>query len=189
MDFFRTINGSFKSSTIIFNCCSNTPWRKNQMMDHSNRKATIFASRGTKDDIETGNVFCPKFDETGLIPCIVSEHKTGVTLMFAFMNAKALELTIETGMAHFWSRSRKELWKKGETSGNTQQVVEILTDCDQDAICLIVNQERAACHVGYHSCFHRSVPTGLITDPKKIILERKEAFKTFEPSEVYKHKV
>jgi phosphoribosyl-AMP cyclohydrolase len=92
-------------------------------------------------------------------------------------------------MAHFWSRSRKELWKKGETSGNTQQVVEILTDCDQDAICLIVNQERAACHVGYHSCFHRSVPTGLITDPKKIILERKEAAKTFEPSEVYKHKV
>ena len=82
------------------------------MINQSNRNTKKFATRGSKHDIEKGNIFCPKFDENGLIPCIVSEYETGVTLMFAFMNATALSLTIETGVAHFWSRSRKKLWKK-----------------------------------------------------------------------------
>ena len=110
------------------------------MVDQSNRDVQNFAVRGSEHDIEKGNIFCPKFDENGLIPCIVSEYETGITLMFAFMDATALSLTIETGTAHFWSRSRKKLWKKGETSGNIQSVVEILTDCDQDVICLTVQQ-------------------------------------------------
>ena len=143
------------------------------MINQSNRNTQKFAARGSKHDIEKGNIFCPKFDENGLIPCIVSEYETGVTLMFAFMNATALSLTIETGVAHFWSRSRKKLWKKGETSGNIQSVVEILTDCDQDVICLTVQQAGGACHLGYRSCFYRSVPKGPIKDSENIILEKK----------------
>jgi phosphoribosyl-AMP cyclohydrolase len=156
------------------------------MVDQSNRDIQKFAARGSKHDIEKGNIFCPKFDENGLIPCIVSEYETGITLMFAFMDATALSLTIETGTAHFWSRSRKKLWKKGETSGNIQSVVEILTDCDQDVICLTVQQAGGACHLGYRSCFYRSVPKGPIKDSENIILSQKEMAKTFDPDKVYK---
>jgi phosphoribosyl-AMP cyclohydrolase len=144
-----------------------------------------FAERGTSKDIETSNLFCPKFDENGLIPCVVSENKTGTTLMLAYMNANALSLTIETGKAHFWSRSRDELWQKGAISGHNQRIVEILTDCDQDAICLIVEQEGAACHVGFHSCFYRSVTTGKIASSTNIPLVQRNMKKTFNPSEIY----
>ena len=144
------------------------------MTTQTNDTQVKFASRGTSKDIETSNLFCPKFDENGLIPCVVSENKTGITLMLAYMNADALSLTIETGKAHFWSRSRDELWQKGAISGHTQRIVEILTDCDQDAICLIVEQEGAACHVGFHSCFYRSVTTGKIASSTNIPLVQKE---------------
>ena len=156
------------------------------MIDKSNQSIQKFATRGSKHEIEKENIFCPKFDESGLIPCIVSEYETGIALMFAFMDATALSLTIETGIAHFWSRSRKKLWKKGETSGHIQSVVEILTDCDQDVICLTVKQTGGACHLGYRSCFYRSVPKGPIKDPKNIILEQKDLAKTFDSDEVYK---
>lgn len=118
-----------------------------------------FAERGTAAEIERGNAFQPKFDEHGLIPAIVTERGSGAILMFAHMNAEALRLTIESGVAHFWSRSRAKLWKKGEESGNVLSVVEITTDCDQDVVCLSVNVagDGVACHTGAKSCFYRRV--------------------------------
>ncbi len=118
-----------------------------------------FAPRGTLQAIETGDVFQPKFDCDGLIPAIVTDAATGAVLMFAHMNSDALVLTLETGLAHFWSRSRKELWKKGEASGNTLAVSEIRTDCDQDVVWLAAKVAGAgvACHTGERSCFYRTL--------------------------------
>lgn len=96
-----------------------------------------------------------KFDERGLIPAVVQDARTGDVLMVAWMNAEALRLTRETGEAHFWSRSRRTLWHKGETSGNVQSVREILVDCDADTLLLKVNPAGPACHTGEHSCFYR----------------------------------
>ena len=103
--------------------------------------------------------FTPRFDANGLIAAVVTDAADGVLLMVAHMNAEALALTLETGIAHYWSRSRKALWKKGETSGNTQQVVELRTDCDQDAVWLRVKVagHDATCHTGRRSCFYRKV--------------------------------
>lgn len=103
--------------------------------------------------------FQPRFDDDGLIPAIVTDANDGTVLMFAFMNAEALHLTQETGFAHFWSRSRKSLWKKGETSGELLRVTEILTDCDQDVLEVkaMPQGKGAACHTGRKSCFYRRV--------------------------------
>jgi phosphoribosyl-AMP cyclohydrolase len=108
---------------------------------------------------EETNVFAPIFNAEGLIPAIVTDASGGDVLMFAFMNREALRLTIDTGEAHFWSRSRGSLWRKGETSGDNQRVVEILTDCDQDTILLRVEPRGSgnACHTGRKSCFYRRV--------------------------------
>ncbi len=116
-----------------------------------------FAARGAPKNIETGNVFQPKFDDDGLMPAIVTDAGTGSVLMFAHMNSNALLLTLETGFAHFWSRSRKKLWKKGDDSGNTLSVREIRTDCDQDVLWLsvAVAGDGVACHTGAISCFYR----------------------------------
>lgn len=108
--------------------------------------------------IEEGLTFTPKFDTNGLIPAIAQDHATGEILMLAYMNAQSLALTLETGEATYWSRSRQTLWKKGETSGHIQKVVGILTDCDQDAIILkIIQVGGEACHTGRRSCFYRAV--------------------------------
>jgi len=122
--------------------------------------AAFPAPSATKAELEEGAVFTPKFDAHGLIGAIVT-GADGSVLMFAFMNAEALRLTIETGEAHFYSRSRKSLWKKGETSGNVLRVRELLTDCDQDVI-LVKAELRgdAACHTGRPSCFYRRVANG-----------------------------
>ncbi len=119
-----------------------------------------FAARGTKDEIEEGLAFAPKFDADGLIPCVATDAGTGEVVMFAWMNADALSRTIATGQAHYWSRSRKKLWRKGEESGNTQSVVELRTDCDQDVILLKVRTagDGANCHTGRRSCFYRVLP-------------------------------
>ena len=111
----------------------------------------------THDQLEEGSIFAPRFDAAGLVTVVTVEAGTNDVLMLAHMNAEALALTLETGVAHYWSRSRAKLWKKGETSGETQQVVELRTDCDQDAIVLMVNQSGrgAACHTGRKSCFYR----------------------------------
>lgn len=112
-----------------------------------------------KAALEEGAVFTPRFDKDGLITAIVTDANDGALLMVAHMNAEALSLTLETGIAHYWSRSRGKLWKKGETSGNLQHVNEIRTDCDQDAIWLKVKVagHDATCHTGRRSCFYRIV--------------------------------
>ena len=119
----------------------------------------LFAPRGSTEEIERGDVFQPKFGPDGLIPAIVTDADTGDVLMFAWMNAEALALTIETGLAHFWSRSRQRIWKKGEESGNLLRVREIRTDCDQDVLWLKVHVEGegVACHTGARSCFYRAL--------------------------------
>jgi phosphoribosyl-AMP cyclohydrolase len=124
---------------------------------------TTFPEASTdKKALEEGSVFSPRFDANGLVTAVVTDARDGMLLMVAHMNAEALALTVETGVAHYWSRSRNSLWKKGETSGNVQQVVELRTDCDQDAIWLKVEVagHDATCHTGRRSCFYRTV--GLI---------------------------
>lgn len=112
-----------------------------------------------KKALEEGAVLSPRFDAGGLVTAVVTDAGDGTLLMVAHMNAEALALTLETGVAHYWSRSRNALWKKGETSGNVQQVVEMRTDCDQDAVWLKVNVtgHNATCHTGRRSCFYRTV--------------------------------
>ena len=134
----------------------------------SQSKSQPFASRGTKEAIETSLELQPKFDAEGLIPAIVTDAGTGEVLMFAWMNADALSLTIETRLAHFWSRSRGALWKKGGESGNLLAVAEMRVDCDQDVVWLRVTVEGhgQACHTGRRSCFYRSVPLGAKPDAK-----------------------
>ena len=115
-----------------------------------------FADRAAVD-VEGGNRLAPKWNADGLIAAIAQDASTGEVLMLAWMNADALEETIKTGRAVYWSRSRGELWRKGDTSGHVQQVKEVRIDCDQDAVLLIVEQTGAACHTGARSCFYRSV--------------------------------
>jgi len=121
-----------------------------------------FAARGTTEEIENGLAFAPKFDAHGLIPCITTDAATGEVVMFAWMNAEALSRTIATRQAHYWSRSRQKLWRKGEESGNEQTVVELRTDCDQDVILLKVRTggDGVNCHTGRRSCFYRLLPLG-----------------------------
>ncbi len=118
-------------------------------------------SLSDKHENEEGAVFAPRFDASGLVTTVVTDAADGHLLMVAHMNAEALQLTLETGIAHYWSRSRKTLWKKGETSGNLQTVVEIRTDCDQDALWLKVTVagHGPTCHTGRRSCFYRQVVT------------------------------
>ncbi|OYR16046.1 phosphoribosyl-AMP cyclohydrolase [Brucella grignonensis] len=117
------------------------------------------AQPSDKKAIEEGTVFMPRFDASGLITAVVTDARDGELLMVAHMNEEALRLTLETGIAHYWSRSRNTLWKKGETSGNLQSVIELRTDCDQDALWLKVSVAGAGptCHTGRRSCFYRQV--------------------------------
>ncbi|MBX7208018.1 MAG: phosphoribosyl-AMP cyclohydrolase [Verrucomicrobiaceae bacterium] len=120
-----------------------------------------FGPRDSKETIEEGLIFAPKFDEHGLIPCMTIDADTGAPLMLAYMNAESLRMTIEIGEAVYYSRSRKELWHKGRTSGEFQKVLEMRTDCDQDAIVLKVQQMGGGCcHTRRKSCFYRIVPVG-----------------------------
>ncbi len=128
--------------------------------------SSIFPTLENKSELETGNVLAPRFNADGLITAIAQDVATGEILMLAYMNAQALQKTIETGKSHFWSRSRQELWLKGETSGNILFVEDILTDCDQDAILLKVRLEgKGACHTGKYSCFYRKVDTSTHDSP------------------------
>jgi phosphoribosyl-AMP cyclohydrolase len=114
------------------------------------------------DARDTGLVLDPKYDRDGLVTAVVTDAVNGQVLMLAHMNAQALALTVETRLAHFWSRSRQSLWKKGETSGNMLEVVDLRIDCDQDAVWVIANAAGPACHTGERSCFYRRVtPDGL----------------------------
>lgn len=115
-----------------------------------------------ENDREAGLVLDPKYDAAGLVTAIVTDHASGELLMVAHMNEQALERTMATGEAHFWSRSRKALWRKGETSGNTLRVEEMRIDCDQDALWLRVQAAGPACHTGERSCFYRRVEGGAL---------------------------
>ena len=120
----------------------------------------IFAAPGSPSELEEGKTLTPKFGADGLVTCVTTDAKTGDVLMVAHMNAEALAKTIATGEAWYFSRSRGALWRKGETSGHTQRVVEIRVDCDQDAVWLKVEQIGGACHTGRRSCFYRAVSRG-----------------------------
>ena len=145
-----------------------------------------FAKRISIEQVEEGDELAPKFDADGLIPVVTTDAQSGELLMHGYMNAEALERTIATGEAHYWSRSRQCLWHKGATSGLTQKVVEMRIDDDQDAVWLRVSVagSGASCHVGYRSCFYREVPTGS-TPKAPVRLIYKEDDKTFDPEEVY----
>jgi phosphoribosyl-AMP cyclohydrolase len=143
------------------------------------------ADQSTKE-IEEGLLLAPKFDVDGLITCVATEAGSGELLMVAHMNADALKRTIATGEAWYFSRSRKALWKKGESSGHAQRVVEMRVDCDQDTIWIKVEQQGAgACHTGRRSCFYRMVP---LKQTGAIKLEFRDAEKTFDPDAVYRKK-
>lgn len=140
---------------------------------------SVMFDRGTKEEIENGAKFMPKFDADGLIPAVVQDYQDGRVLMVAWMNQEAVERSIDLGEAVFWSRSRQEMWHKGQTSGNVQKIKEILVDCDQD--CLVIKVEQlggAACHTGQRSCFYRSVGSeGELTSLGEDAL--------FDPKDVY----
>ena len=137
-------------------------------------------------DIEEGKTFSPKFDADGLVTAVATDSKTGDLLMVAHMNAEALQKTIATGEAHYYSRSRKKLWRKGEESGHVQRVVEMRVDCAQDAVWIKVEQAGpGACHTGRRSCFYRAVPLG---QRGAATLEFRDAEKAFDPASTYRRK-
>ena len=147
----------------------------------------MFKKRDNIKDVEEGKYLSPKFDENGLIPVVTTDFQTGGILMHGYMNNEALKKTIETKETHYWSRSRKKIWRKGQVSGFIQKVKEIRIDDDQDSVWLSVDiGSGSSCHVGYRSCFYRSIPLGKIKDEKKLEMEFKETEKTFDPKKVYK---
>jgi phosphoribosyl-AMP cyclohydrolase len=137
----------------------------------------------SSDEREEGLLLQPRFDASGLVTCVATDAATGEVLMVAHMNDEALRRTVETGEAWYFSRSRNALWRKGESSGQTQRVVEMRTDCDQDAIWIRVEQRGAACHTGRHSCFYRRIENG--TDGAAR-LSFVDAERLFDPSAVYR---
>ena len=147
----------------------------------------MFKKRESVFEVEEGKFFSPKFDDNGLIPVTTTDSSSGELLMHGFMNEEALKKTIETKEAHYWSRSKKALWHKGETSGFVQKVVDLRIDDDQDALWMSVDiGNGASCHVGYKSCFYRSIPLGPIKNTEAVELEFKEKEKKFDPEKVYK---
>jgi len=134
----------------------------------------------TKQNVEEGVAFTPKFDDNGLIPAIAQDSRTGQILMVAYMNRQALDATIQTGYATYFSRSRRQLWKKGQESGHLQKVEQILVDCDQDCLILKVTVDAGQCHVGYQSCFYRALSKN--TDQDLVFI----AEKVYDPKEIYR---
>lgn len=145
----------------------------------------IFPPPGPTAELEEGVRLTPKFDANGLVTCVTTDAASGDVLMLAHMNAEALAKTLATGEAWYYSRSRRALWRKGETSGHTQRVVELRVDCDQDAVWLKVEQVAGACHTGRHSCFYRAVPLGQKGGALK--LEFRDE-RVFDPKAVYRGK-
>ena len=145
-----------------------------------------FASRETVEQVEEGYVLAPKFDANGLIPVVTTDFTSGELLMHGYMNEEALKKTIASGEAHYWSRSRQAIWHKGATSGLVQNIVEMRIDDDQDCVWLRVRVDGngASCHVGYRSCFYRSLQTGALPDAP-VTLTFEETEKVFDPIAVY----
>jgi phosphoribosyl-AMP cyclohydrolase len=149
----------------------------------SSSSETSSSSSKSLNATEEGTELRPSFDAAGLVTCVTTEASTGVLLMVAHMNQEALARTIANGEAWYFSRSRNALWRKGETSGHVQRVVEIRVDCDQDAIWLRVEQQGAACHTGRHSCFYRSVELGKDGSGRLTFVD---ADRQFDPADVYR---
>ncbi len=146
----------------------------------------MFKKRESIFEVEEGKLLAPKFDDNGLVPVITTDYRTGEVLMHGYMNSEALKKTIETKEAHYWSRSRKSIWHKGKTSGFFQKVIQMRVDDDQDSIWLTVDIGKgASCHVGYKSCFYRSVPLGKIENTEKVEMKFEEKEKKFDPEKVY----
>ena len=140
------------------------------------------AAQRSMQELEEGRSLSPRFDADGLITCVATDAHSGDVLMVAHMNAAALQRTIALGEAWYFSRSRRTLWRKGETSGHVQRVVEMHVDCDQDAIWIRVEQQGpGACHTGRRSCFYRTVPLGA----GAVVLEFRDAERAFDPRAVY----
>ena len=145
----------------------------------------LFAERGAAAEVEEGRAFAPKFDADGLLTCVTVDATSGDVLMVAHMNAEALARTIESGEAWYFSRSRRKLWRKGESSGHVQRVCEMRVDCDQDAVVIKVEQAGpGACHTGRRTCFYRAVPLGKAPDAA-LLMEFRDAGKAFDPGAVY----
>jgi phosphoribosyl-AMP cyclohydrolase len=150
----------------------------------------MFKKRHSIEEVEEGKYLSPKFDKNGLIPVITTDFKTGDILMHGYMNSNALKKTIETKKAHYWSRSRKKIWVKGQVSGFIQKVKKIKIDDDQDSLWMSVDIGKgASCHVGYRSCFYRSVPLGKIKNPKNLKIKFNENKKVFDPKKIYKNEL
>ena len=147
----------------------------------------MFKKRDNVFEVEEGKFLSPKFDDKGLIPVVTTDSKTREVLMHGYMNLEALKKTIETKEAHYWSRSKKSIWHKGKTSGFTQKVIQMRIDDDQDSVWLSVDiGDGSSCHVGYRSCFYRSIPLGKINQPEKVEMNFEEKEKKFDPEKVYK---
>ena len=147
----------------------------------------MFKKRENVFEVEEGKFLSPKFDNNGLIPVTTTDSSSGGLLMHGYMNAEALKKTIETKEAHYWSRSKKALWHKGKTSGFVQKIKEIRIDDDQDSVWLSVDiGDGSSCHVGYRSCFYRSIPLGKIDNARNIKMNFEEKEKKFDPEKVYK---
>jgi phosphoribosyl-AMP cyclohydrolase len=153
----------------------------------TDQNRSVFGLRVSIEQVEEGSTLAPRFDDQGLIPVVTTDADSGELLMHGYMNAEALSKTIETAEAHYWSRSRNALWHKGATSGLVQRVVEMRIDDDQDAVWLRVHVggSGASCHVGYRSCFYRSVPVGGSVEAAVDGLSFEESEKTFDPKDVY----
>ncbi len=149
----------------------------------------MFKKRENVAAIEEGKLLSPKFDNDGVIPVVTTDCKTGEVLMVGYMNSEAFKKTIETKEAHYWSRTRREVWHKGQTSGFKQKVIEIRIDDDQDSVWLNVDiGDGSSCHVGYKSCFYRSIPLGKIKNIQNIEMDFTEKEKKFDPTKIYKGK-
>ena len=147
----------------------------------------MFKKRNNIKEIEEGKYLEPKFDENGLIPVITADFKNGDILMHGYMNDEALKKTVTTKEAHYWSRSRKKLWRKGEVSGFVQKIKEIRIDDDQDSVWISVDiGNGGSCHVGYRSCFYRSISLDENKDVHDLEMEFKESKKVFDPKKIYK---
>ena len=146
-----------------------------------------FKKRISIEEVEEGLSLTPKFDENGLIPCITTDNNTGEVLMVGYMNAESLTKTIENGEAYYFSRSQQKIWHKGSVSGLTQKIIEMRIDDDQDSVWISVevSGSGASCHVGYKSCFYRSIPIKSNVD-ENIMLIMDDEEKLFDPEEVYK---
>ena len=146
-----------------------------------------FEKRKSIEQVEESAELAPKFDANGLIPVVTTDFSSGEVLMQGYMNEEAFKKTISLGEAVYFSRSRKSLWHKGKTSGFVQKVTEIRIDDDQDAVWLTVDiGDGASCHVGYRSCFYRSIPLGKIENGRKVEMKFEEKEKKFDPEKIYK---